>query len=439
MSALANAAAVPARAGDGSRTDQAAPFPTGWLDAVRGLAACYVVLYHARLLLFISAASAATLQLRGLPRLLAEVGGLTRFGHVAVLAFFLVSGYAIHYRQAARLAAGDRSALSWRRYALRRARRLYPPLIAALLITFAFDQIGAHIDPAFYAARLPADLNLGWAVRPDSLSGLVGTLLFVQGVFLPAFGTDIPLWSLAYEAFFYLAYPLVFAASRRWGPLPCQLIFLVIGAVAALSVLVRPSGLAGLRLLFAYWPIWVAGVTLADFRCGRLRLPRRSWDIAALGGIVALASIALVVGRTQAADSGDAGWDALWVAALIGPVGWIAAAPHSGAVSRVAARAVRPFLPLGAMSYSLYVAHFPLLAFFSAVWLTHRRQLPATPWLLVTGVSIAFLVAVLVHIVAERPVLDGGYRRGANGLAGAASLPTPVDPPGVAAATAHNG
>src|SRR5579859_1763688 len=93
-----------------------------------GAAALYVCLGHA----WEPMGGSSSGILGSLTRLTAR---LLSYGLVAVLAFFVVSGYAIHYRQANRIASGDSSPVAWRSYAVHRIRRLYPPLCVALVLT----------------------------------------------------------------------------------------------------------------------------------------------------------------------------------------------------------------------------------------------------------------------------------------------------------------
>src|SRR5689334_3978733 len=75
------------------------------LDALRGLAAGYVVICHASALLWIGAFPATR------DGVAAQVyHKLVDYSPVAVILFFVISGFCIHYRQAQRLASGEQSA-----------------------------------------------------------------------------------------------------------------------------------------------------------------------------------------------------------------------------------------------------------------------------------------------------------------------------------------
>ena len=73
---------------------------------------------------------------------------------------------------------------------------------------------------------------------------------------------------------------------------------------------------------------------------------------------------------------------------------------------RIVAAICKPLQKLGAMSYSLYIVHFPVLAMISAIWLAYNSSLPQTPFLLIGGIAATLIVARLTYYVAERPFLS---------------------------------
>lgn len=381
---------------------EAQQLPTSILDGARGLLALYVMLGHARGFLLLGPADAAAIgTLSALEEGFVLAGGLTRFGQVAVLAFFVISGYAIHYRQAQRLARGERSAPGWLGFGLNRVRRIHPPLIAALLLTAALAALGQAVNAGFYSAEAGPRAQL---VYLPTFSDLAGTLLMVNGFVTRSFAGNGPLWSLAYEAFFYLLYPAVFLLSRRWGPVPALAAITSVGMVAAGATM---AGLdAGILELVAAWPIWVVGAFLAEARLGRVRLPARFWTVALIGGLLALAVLA-VIDASVTAGAGTKPRGSLvlllWGAALAGPTGWLVVRAHPPAIRATLERIGRRLDGLGVISYSLYVVHYPVLAFIAAVWLANHEAVPATPVLFAFGAALTIPIAIVVHRVAERP------------------------------------
>src|SRR3954449_2965516 len=101
------------------------------LEALRGFAAIYVVIYH--LLMPVK------LQVAGFDLLF-----LFRFGQEAVILFFLLSGFVIKY-------SFERSKdKSFKSYFLKRFTRIYIPLIFILVLSYVLQSIvaGKLNDPA---------------------------------------------------------------------------------------------------------------------------------------------------------------------------------------------------------------------------------------------------------------------------------------------------
>ncbi len=218
------------------------------LDGLRGLAALYVVLHHARIYLWVGLHQYAA-DGSGIGLGLAYASSLLRFGRCAVLVFFLLSGFVIHLRAARALAAGERVPVRPAGFLRRRARRLMPPLVFALLLTAALDAIGMRADPAMYA-------SFTHGVRTFALN-----LAFLQTFAVPSFGSNSPLWSLAYEGAFYLAYPVLLAVRVRAGARVAYGSAFAAGAVGWLATLVvwHPA-----IAIAPYFAVWAAGAVLAE-------------------------------------------------------------------------------------------------------------------------------------------------------------------------------
>src|SRR5260221_6199720 len=76
------------------------------LDALRGLLACYVVMGHARWLLWAGFSEWNKRSHHAWTNVLAYASASLRYGHEAVMVFFVLSGFFIHLRTAQRMATG---------------------------------------------------------------------------------------------------------------------------------------------------------------------------------------------------------------------------------------------------------------------------------------------------------------------------------------------
>lgn len=146
------------------------------LEAVRGLAALVVLLTH----------------LPEIPGVRAGVGQaimLLNWGTEAVVVFFLLSGTVIRISL-------DRTPRSAASFLWTRTVRLLPLYFVA--VAFSVLVLYVHDNP------------------PDAWT-IIGNCLFLQslpGYVCPCLASNLPLWSLAFEAFFYLAFALTIGRAQ---------------------------------------------------------------------------------------------------------------------------------------------------------------------------------------------------------------------------------
>jgi peptidoglycan/LPS O-acetylase OafA/YrhL len=359
-----------------------------FLDGLRGLAAFYVLVGHARWLLwegFTEGYKTHPAHYSLLGKLLVFGLSAFRWGHEAVIFFFVLSGFVIHLRYAAGLKNDPSYRFDTRSYLVRRVRRLYPPLLFALVITWGLDSLGLRLGlpTALHVTQYPLiNLNIG---SDHSLRTALFNLVFIM---TPVFGSDGPLWSLNYEWYFYLLYPLAFLLDRRS-------ILLASLALVALSVVgyvpTWPSQLFWLRGVFQLMIVWWFGVLLADLFTKRLSLRYE-----ALAGLM-FAPLALRLGAPVAPCR-----DILIGLAFSGLIASCFALQERGwRLSLLSA-----LRPLGEMSYTLYVIHFPILAFMSGCLMKATGgPLPEHFGWVGAAVLLCVGLAWPLHLIMERPFL----------------------------------
>ena len=352
----------------------------------------------------------------GILLVLAFHGGLSwaSGGFFGVDVFFVLSGFLItgllvaEFRQHAGIALA--------RFWAHRVRRLLPALLAMVSAVSIVAWIGA-----------PAD-TLG-QLRGDGLA----TLLYVnnwhqilggQGYFAEL-ATPRPLlhaWSLSIEEQFYLVWPvIVLVVLRLTRSLGALLVVTLAGAVAsavAMALLFHP-GLAANRSYFGTdtrVQALLLGAALAIVLARPLarrgdRDPSgalvRRLDLTARrrGGLVVLGVVGLVViGSMAATVTATARWPylggfALLSLATVGVIASVALVPE-GPVARVLS--VRPVRYIGAISYGLYLWHWPLY-----VLLDHGRTGLSGTGLLTVRLLASFAVAVVSYHVLEMPIRRG--------------------------------
>jgi peptidoglycan/LPS O-acetylase OafA/YrhL len=339
------------------------------LDALRGAAALVVFAGHARGLFFTTLSTASSALSRspsGDPVVFAT------WGHQAVLVFFVLSGYLVGGSVLRGLSCHR---WSWTTYAVRRLSRLWVVLLPALLLGLAMDTFGrAHFashgalyDPqAHVSPILPGlDLRLGWLP-------LLGNAFFLQGIITPILGTNQPLWSLTYEFWYYLLFPvgaLVFlresTAARRLG---CAFLFVLAG------LFIGP-------VILTYFLVWLMGVVVYLLPPV---IPNNQRRVATAGALV-LYFISAIVARRALVPPGAC------LALLTFSISFLlycllhARQPASNGIYSSAARFSSN------ISYTLYLTHAPALTLLCAVLLQ-----PWHPWPKDTAHLGAFCVVLLV-------------------------------------------
>ncbi|WP_431298995.1 acyltransferase family protein [Tabrizicola sp. BL-A-41-H6] len=306
--------------------------------------------------------------------------GLVPGGYLGVDVFFVISGYLI-----AGILLSDlgQSRFSLLRFYERRARRILPALFvviaACVLPAAAFMLPGQHAD--FGVAVLAA---LGFV---SNLHYYSSTGYFMASAEVkPLLHT----WSLAVEEQFYLLFPLLLFAAWRW-------------ARGALPVVIGVVGLASLGT--AVWQLQ------RDPAAAFYLLPSRAWELMA-GAMVAV--VARAPSRLQAEVAGLAGL-ALIGASYAFPdaltvFGLAALAPVLGASlfiwsggGTVAARLASssPLRRIGLISFSAYLWHWPLLAFWR---LRGGGDVTLSSGLMMLVATLA--LATLTYQFVERPFRD---------------------------------
>ncbi|CAN5417082.1 acyltransferase [soil metagenome] len=290
------------------------------LEAVRGLAALYVAIGH--------------LVLQVLQPSQGIVRFLFQFGQEAVIVFFLLSGFVIE------LSAGKRWD-GWASYLLRRAVRIYPAYLIALLCTFIAVGIFDH-NWSINGVRLLGNISM----LQDFASGK-------PGVIVTTYKGNTALWSLAYEWWFYLLY-IPFRQRPR-----ARLEIGILSFGAAALYLASPFGI---WLYLAYFVLWWAGVALArEWRDnGTLTLRGQSLSLLSIGAVACLFfGEALCSPRpwTMGTHPFLELRHLVFGLALI----FLAVGSWRWKWHRTFGKSLAPLASLGAISYSLYVLHMPLL------------------------------------------------------------------------------
>jgi peptidoglycan/LPS O-acetylase OafA/YrhL len=372
------ASSVAAPAPEGARRPNLAA-----LDGLRGFLATYVLLGHARWLLWAGYADWIKHPHAGWAVRLAQAAAGLRFGHEAVMVFFVLSGYFIHLRMARRLLDGRAAAFEVAPYFRRRFHRLAAPYFLALTVTVLCDVVGRTWFPELYAAHTgDPTLDLNFARKGYSLQAVLPAMALLPTSLGRDFGTNGPLWSLSFEVVYYLFYPLWLLVRRRSA-------LLAYGAIPVLALLLGFLPQGGYAATVAsHYPIWLAGAALAELSVRRG--PSRSGlSLATLLAVASFGAFLLWPGTS-------------FLRVVVCAIGYGGAATWAFSALPAGARWLRPLQFLGLRSYTIYVVHFPVLALGSAMVFHLNGGRPQSGLLAVAGAAASLLVALVCFEVCER-------------------------------------
>jgi peptidoglycan/LPS O-acetylase OafA/YrhL len=223
------------------------------------------------------------------------------------------------------------------------------------------------------------------------LTGL-GNLAFVMTSYVPVWGTNGPLWSLKFEWWFYMIYPAFWWLSKKSITLATALM----AVLWAASFYPAVWGLSLFREIFSMMLAWWFGVLLADIYTGRLRC-----------SFATLSPLSLLLFVLPFAAVDPVVKDILWGLGFSGLIGLCFVMRNRGGVMIDILERLKP---LGDMSYTLYVIHFPLLVLMSGFVssLSQGGYLPAHFGWVILGICVCVLLAYLAHWLVEVPFVRRG-------------------------------
>jgi peptidoglycan/LPS O-acetylase OafA/YrhL len=322
------------------------------LEALRGLASVYVAAGHWAL---------------SIDKSTNVLNTFLRFGQEAVILFFLLSGFVIF------ISYSNGSDKSLKTYFIKRARRIYFPLICAFIISIV-------IVPSF------------------SLKELVGNILMLQdfssakpGVAVTPFQGNSPLWSLSYEWTFYLLFPFLFPVLQNNKNRVHY-----IGIFSVVNLIIYILFPNHIFLVLAYFIVWWSGLELAEYFFGT---KTRAHCIKLIGYYILILFVLglecgwsyhlnkhVIIGFYPYLIFRHFGFAFICIALTV-----FATRPTKWMVSLI-----KPFSKIAPISYGIYIIHFPILT---------QASFGMPPVLeAITKISLVFLLAYLIEIVLQPKV-----------------------------------
>lgn len=313
------------------------------IDALRGIAALGVVLYHTVGPHPATPQSFSDYILLPLKYLFAQ-------GYVGVFLFFVISGFCIHLQWAKARAEGSSHVINFKSFWKRRLRRLYPPYLIALALYLGLVAYSVGIDVTrFFVYDTVMHLlmlhNLDWR-----------TAYSINGVF----------WTLAIEEQLYLAYFLLLFVRTRWGWTSA----LVLCAAARVGWFFLSHyayswygvGVPVPEAAASHWLTWALGAISVEAALGLIKLP--AWCRNPKLGLAALACAVTLSYTLPLFDQQkvihDIGWllmHPVWGIGFFILINYIVRAEAGWRERLKTPQLIRWLAYIGVFSYSLYLTH----------------------------------------------------------------------------------
>lgn len=304
-------------------------------------------------------------------------------GFVGVDVFFVISGYLITQLIYKDAHAGN---FSFKRFYIRRVKRLAPALIAVLFATFAISCV--FLTPDHFQRFAGALLS--------SLLSVSNIFFWLESGYFDASAELKPLlhtWSLSVEEQFYFVWPALIFLCRKQSPRVLLGVFLVLGVISLLAAKMlnaqQPSATFFLMPFRVYEFALGAGLAMlpmAGVIKGRMR------ELACLAGLLMVGYSVLYFDKTTPFP------DLYALVPCVGAVLLIAGggAPITGLLLRNSLS-----VWLGKISYSLYLVHWPIVVLYKHVTFED---------VVVGKARIALLIITLIAAIVLYRTVENRFR-----------------------------
>jgi len=312
------------------------------LDALRGMAALAIVLYHA------TDRHAVPANLLQYPVRLVHFAISQTY--ISVFLFFVISGFCIHLQWARTRARGEKPKIPFGAFWKRRFRRLYPPYFIALAIYLLLTAV-----------------TVGLPVTRFVVYDVVMHLFMLHNLdFHTAYSINGIFWTLAIEEQLYLAYFLLLFIRARWGWTTTLLVclFARVGWMifSHLVWLKTGFGLPVPEGAASHWFTWALGALAVEAFYGVIKLPRWTRNLWIATVAITIASIisAYLPSISKDTPLHDVGWfliHPLWGVGFFIVINRIVIAEQGWNARKILPTLISVFATLGLFSYSIYLTH----------------------------------------------------------------------------------
>ncbi|MDT3405066.1 acyltransferase family protein [Mucilaginibacter terrae] len=369
-----------------------------FLDALRAIAALYVLMHHAMLHYNVNPASQNAAE--------KSFYKLFFFGHYTVSLFIVISGFSLMLPVIKR----NYELGSPVEFYKRRIKRILPPYYIALGISVVLVLffIGGQTK-TFWSNSLPM-----------TVPNIFTHVFFVNDILKShTYKINYSLWSIPVECRIYLFFPLLLLVRRRWGALP------TLGLAVLVSVVLL-GVMAGLKQFYhdvnlttpgvnPYIILFTLGMLAADISFGTderyQKLKQVRWGlliVACTVVFVVFKAFARYIHLNEVAETEIA--DVLFGALSFCILTSCSLKNFKGGLARVLYRFLewKPLVFIGTFSYSIYLIHAPLLQLLSVyvIRYLHLKRSASGLVLMLAGTSVIVIIAYGFFRLFEKPFMN---------------------------------
>lgn len=360
------------------------------IHAIRGVAAFYVIIFHAKFVLW----SGGQEFMNKFPReswtILDYLNvGLTLLfnsGQQMVMIFFVLSGFFIA------MSLND-SNLSFtaklKRFYTIRAIRIYAPYLASIALAVLVFYCIRIFSPELFSIQSNRELNHRLIIANENLTfyNFLKSLLFLYDK--EYIGLNAVYWSLLYEGIFYLVVPFVDQLKKRYLQAS---VFLYGCGVITFSIFENWNPLLKYFLEFNFY--FAIGYAIYIYRNDitaflKNKLIKRKLIL--LGGLLFLMFDVLAILRLDI-------WANL-MAAIAGGLFLIIFLNYDFRDTWL----IKYIKYLGKISYSLYLVHFPVLILVYAIFFHFSGHIIFYGYEYLVGIFLSLIMGVLLYRTVEEP------------------------------------
>ena len=345
-----------------------------YLDLVRFLAALTVFIVHANKDRFTG----------GLP----VFWRISDYGNDAVMVFFVLSGFVIAY-------VANEKEKNIHDFFTSRLARLYSVVLPALVLTVILDTYGSQMAYKIYD---------GWWYKTDHpLLRFISNLFFINELWFYSIRpfSNGPFWSIGYEFWYYVIFGLAYYLKK-----PIKFVI-----IAIICLLVGPK-------ILLLLPVWLMGVAVFKITSSKIITEKSGWFLLLLSFPCYLlyriyGGQEYILNLTESMLGEELYDNLLWskyflssyVIGLFISLNFIGFSAISHSFSTLLDNFRKSIRYLASYTFILYLAHYPLLQFFSALTFDNTAK-NTQPVIVVAG---TLFVVWLLGSVTEKQ--KGNYKR----------------------------